>query len=96
MLSQGSRTTYISGIGGRASPWSKVQQDIIEQLIPAWHDFSLVKHKDKEGRDPVLTKWKKNEANKILLKTEFTVLPSGVSSSFELQDILSKLLMIDR
>lgn len=65
---------------GRAGPWSKEQRELIfKTSIPEWHEFSLVKHKDKDGRDMVLTKWKKIEAAKLLLKPEFKVLPNGVS-----------------
>lgn len=68
---------------GRAGPWTKEQREAIYKTsIPTWHEFSLVKHKDKDGRDILLTNWKKAEAKKLLSKAEFKVLPAGVRNQF--------------
>jgi hypothetical protein len=64
---------------GRASPWNKEQQVIIRASLPSWVQFSLVENKDVDGRDPKLTQWKKEEANRILSLPAFANLPHGVS-----------------
>jgi hypothetical protein len=64
---------------GRAGPWSKEQSQLIEQLLPAWHEFSLVENKGLDGRDAKLIEWKKHEAEKLLRNRAFEDLPDGVS-----------------
>ena len=64
---------------GRPRPWSKEQTALIEASLPRWYEFSLERHKDLDGRDSVLTKWKKKEADAILGREEFSVLPENVS-----------------
>ena len=64
---------------GRTKPWTKEQQDMIDSSLPAWYEFSLVKHKDVEGRDLNLINWKKQEAERLLKTEPFKVLPDGAS-----------------
>jgi hypothetical protein len=72
-------STHNTGIVGQPGPWMKDQLCILDQSVSAWHEFSLVKHKDLEGRDTTFTKWKKNEANRILSLRNFGNIPAGVS-----------------
>jgi hypothetical protein len=66
---------------GRAGPWSKEQLRIIDQSLPSWYDFCIVRHGDLRGRDPEFTKWKKTEADNILSRDEFKTLPENLSVS---------------
>jgi hypothetical protein len=64
---------------GHVSPWSDAQSAVLVASLPAWIKFSFEEHKTLEGRDRILTKWKQNEANRILKLPEFQVLPEKVS-----------------
>ena len=64
---------------GRPQLWSKAQQDVIDEALPAWYEYSMVENKDLEGRDIQLMAWKKKEAERLLSLPVFSELPSGVS-----------------
>jgi len=64
---------------GRQSSWTKDQQAIIDNSLPAWYKFALIDNKNKKGRDAIFTKWKQEEADRILNMAAFNQLPSGVS-----------------
>lgn len=55
---------------GRPGRWGKDQLAIIDHSVSQWHIFSVA-NKNVSGRNTVLTKWKKNEADRILQLPEF-------------------------
>lgn len=67
---------------GHPKAWTTEQWKLIDQSLPAWHEFSLVLHADADGRNPELMAWKRKEANRILGLKEFDVLPSQVRAQF--------------
>jgi hypothetical protein len=76
-----SRTSTRAPGEGRKGPFTKEQNKLIEQSFTDWHEFSLVKNPQDEGRGPAgkLTKWKQQEAEKILQDPLFEELPADVS-----------------
>jgi hypothetical protein len=65
---------------GRSGPFSKVQNELIERSFPGWHQIALVENRDCGGRGLTtkLTKWKQDEARKILQHKVFDTLPLGL------------------
>lgn len=76
---KGSEPSFVTKNVGHAKRWTKEQQKLIDASLPAWYEFSFVKHKDLDGRDSRLTLWKKNEADRLLMMDEFKPLPGDVS-----------------
>lgn len=75
------KKSFKTGNCGRKCCWNSKQKALIDEALPAWHDFSLVKHVDLDGRDRRLVKYKKEEAERIMLVPEFRphLLQDGVS-----------------
>jgi len=65
---------------GRPKPWTKAQQEEIDNSLPKWHEFSIVKHGDIDGHDARFIKWKKSETERLLKLDTFKVLPGDVST----------------
>jgi hypothetical protein len=69
--------------GGRQGRWTDEQLRIIESVhLPRWHEFAFVENKNTPARtrQKVFTRWKQDEAETILQKPEFSILPDDVSS----------------
>jgi hypothetical protein len=64
---------------GHVSPWNNEQSAILAASLPAWIKFSFEDNKTLDGRDRILTKWKQDEANRLLGLPVFKALPDGVS-----------------
>jgi hypothetical protein len=83
---------------GRLGPFSKVQNEIIEQHFAEWFDFAFVKHPDAGGRgfNTVLTKWKQERAQEIMKDPAFAAseYPEGVSTYKYLISLLTCLIDI--
>lgn len=67
-------------IRGRSGPWTKEQFTILQQSLPALEEFFATRKLD--GRDVRLTKWKQDEADRVLQLPAFKELKDGVSFRF--------------
>ena len=56
-----------------------LQLDILQASIPGWILFSMTQNGNLKGGDPLLTDWKKEEANRIMALPAFQTLPEKVS-----------------
>jgi hypothetical protein len=70
---------FKTGKCGRPKRWTEHQQHLIDETIPAWHEFGVIKNGSLEGRDVRLLNWKKAQANRLLQSPQFAALPEGVS-----------------
>jgi hypothetical protein len=68
-----------TGHRGHVSPWTAEQLAVLQTSLPSWIKFSFEDNGTLDGRDKKLTKWKQDEANRILRLPEFQFLPEGVS-----------------
>lgn len=65
---------------GHPKKWTESQWKLIDESLPAWHQFALVDNADLDGRAPELQKWKKDESVRLLSLPAFEDLPEVVSA----------------
>lgn len=91
-----SNFTHVTSNLGKSGPWTKEQLAVIDLSIPGWHHFSLVRHPKLDGRNAILTKWKKKETSEILKNSVFRELDVVSAELIQLSRLAKLILKQDK